>query len=160
MTSVKDPLFNLNISVNACLLVSPRTPCCRQREMGGFYFRAAGWYKQEKHRRLGERPCHSISSTSACWFFDFFLNICGCLLKVNTHHIQSASDDEVDFKDSGFHQDSSLQQVRTPYTWRGTVVFILTSLIPNQDFSLSLKRSKNRNLISVAFEILKIFVCI
>ncbi|TWW76218.1 Serine/threonine-protein phosphatase 6 regulatory subunit 3 SAPS domain family member 3 [Takifugu flavidus] len=34
---------------------------------------------------------------------------------VNTHHIQSASDDEVDFKDSGFHQDSSLQQVRTRY---------------------------------------------
>ncbi|XP_010778426.1 serine/threonine-protein phosphatase 6 regulatory subunit 3-like [Notothenia coriiceps] len=29
---------------------------------------------------------------------------------VNTHHIHSSSDDEVDFKDSGFHQDSSLQQ--------------------------------------------------
>ncbi len=31
--------------------------------------------------------------------------------QVNTHHIHSSSDDEVDFKDSGFHQDSSLQQV-------------------------------------------------
>lgn len=39
---------------------------------------------------------------------------------MNTHHIQSASDDEVDFKDSGFHQDSSLQQVRAPHTQRNS----------------------------------------
>lgn len=119
--------INVNISMSLCLVVSPRTSRCRQREMGGFYFRAAGWYKQEKHCRLGEQPCHIISSTPvrSVDFFDFW-DICGCLLKVNTHHIQSASDDEVDFKDSGFHQDSSLQQVRTPYTWRGTVVFIHT----------------------------------
>ncbi|XP_027885676.1 serine/threonine-protein phosphatase 6 regulatory subunit 3 isoform X3 [Xiphophorus couchianus] len=31
---------------------------------------------------------------------------------VNTHHIHSSSDDEVDFKDGGFHQDSSLQQMQ------------------------------------------------
>uniref|UniRef100_A0A8C2X237 Protein phosphatase 6, regulatory subunit 3 n=1 Tax=Cyclopterus lumpus TaxID=8103 RepID=A0A8C2X237_CYCLU len=34
---------------------------------------------------------------------------------VNTHHIHSSSDDEVDFKDSGFHQDSSLQQAFSDY---------------------------------------------
>nr|XP_019961085.1 PREDICTED: serine/threonine-protein phosphatase 6 regulatory subunit 3-like [Paralichthys olivaceus]XP_019961086.1 PREDICTED: serine/threonine-protein phosphatase 6 regulatory subunit 3-like [Paralichthys olivaceus] len=39
---------------------------------------------------------------------------------VNTHHIHSSSDDEVDFKDSGFHQDSSLQQVRPKYTYAQT----------------------------------------
>ncbi|XP_061629433.1 serine/threonine-protein phosphatase 6 regulatory subunit 3 isoform X9 [Phyllopteryx taeniolatus] len=31
---------------------------------------------------------------------------------VNTHQIQSSTDDEVDFKDSSFHHDSSLQQVK------------------------------------------------
>ncbi|KAL4622812.1 serine/threonine-protein phosphatase 6 regulatory subunit 3 isoform X2 [Arapaima gigas] len=31
---------------------------------------------------------------------------------VNTHHIHSSSDDEVDFKDNGFHQDSSIQQMQ------------------------------------------------
>lgn len=31
---------------------------------------------------------------------------------MTTHQIQSSTDDEVDFKDSGFHHDSSLQQVR------------------------------------------------
>lgn len=57
-----------------------------------------------------------------------------CLLKVNTHHIQSASDDEVDFKDSGFHQDSSLQQVRTCHTptQEQSLSFMPTALIPNQ----------------------------
>ncbi|KAG9334398.1 hypothetical protein JZ751_008147 [Albula glossodonta] len=34
---------------------------------------------------------------------------------VNTHHIHSSSDDEVDFKDNGFHQDSSLQQAFSDY---------------------------------------------
>uniref|UniRef100_A0A4W4GLZ6 Protein phosphatase 6, regulatory subunit 3 n=1 Tax=Electrophorus electricus TaxID=8005 RepID=A0A4W4GLZ6_ELEEL len=34
---------------------------------------------------------------------------------VNTHHIHSSSDDEVDFKDSGFHHDSSLQQAFSDY---------------------------------------------
>lgn len=34
-------------------------------------------------------------------------------LQVTAHHIHSASDDEVDFKDGGFHPDSSLQQVGT-----------------------------------------------
>ncbi|XP_013888638.1 serine/threonine-protein phosphatase 6 regulatory subunit 3 [Austrofundulus limnaeus] len=34
---------------------------------------------------------------------------------VNTHHIHSSSDDEVDFKDGGFHQDSSLQQAFSDY---------------------------------------------
>ncbi|KAJ8417678.1 hypothetical protein AAFF_G00225210 [Aldrovandia affinis] len=34
---------------------------------------------------------------------------------VNTHHIHSSSDDEVDFKDVGFHQDSSLQQAFSDY---------------------------------------------
>ncbi|XP_052399921.1 serine/threonine-protein phosphatase 6 regulatory subunit 3 isoform X2 [Carassius gibelio] len=34
---------------------------------------------------------------------------------VNTHHIHSSSDDEVDFKDSGFHQDSSIQQAFSDY---------------------------------------------
>ncbi|XP_075998344.1 serine/threonine-protein phosphatase 6 regulatory subunit 3 isoform X2 [Genypterus blacodes] len=34
---------------------------------------------------------------------------------VNTHHIHSSSDDEVDFKDSSFHQDSSLQQAFSDY---------------------------------------------
>ncbi|KAL0968047.1 hypothetical protein UPYG_G00261610 [Umbra pygmaea] len=34
---------------------------------------------------------------------------------VNTHHIHSSSDDEGEFKDSGFHQDSSLQQAFSDY---------------------------------------------
>ncbi|KAK2838308.1 hypothetical protein Q7C36_013122 [Tachysurus vachellii] len=34
---------------------------------------------------------------------------------VNTHHIHSSSDDEGDFKDSGFHHDSSLQQAFSDY---------------------------------------------
>uniref|UniRef100_A0A667WK33 Protein phosphatase 6, regulatory subunit 3 n=1 Tax=Myripristis murdjan TaxID=586833 RepID=A0A667WK33_9TELE len=34
---------------------------------------------------------------------------------VNTHHIHSSSDDEVDFKDSSFHPDSSLQQAFSDY---------------------------------------------
>uniref|UniRef100_A0A673JKE1 Serine/threonine-protein phosphatase 6 regulatory subunit 3-like n=1 Tax=Sinocyclocheilus rhinocerous TaxID=307959 RepID=A0A673JKE1_9TELE len=34
---------------------------------------------------------------------------------VNTHHIHTSSDDEVDFKDSGFHQDSSIQQAFSDY---------------------------------------------
>lgn len=36
---------------------------------------------------------------------------------MNTHHIHSSSDDEVEFKDGGFHQDSSLQQVRHIYVY-------------------------------------------
>ncbi|XP_075905366.1 serine/threonine-protein phosphatase 6 regulatory subunit 3 isoform X3 [Nelusetta ayraudi] len=34
---------------------------------------------------------------------------------VTAHHIHSASDDEVDFKDGGFHPDSSLQQAFSDY---------------------------------------------
>ncbi|KAG9352443.1 hypothetical protein JZ751_020857 [Albula glossodonta] len=34
---------------------------------------------------------------------------------VNTHHFHSSSDDEVEFKDGGFHQDSSLQQAFSDY---------------------------------------------
>ncbi|XP_061533155.1 serine/threonine-protein phosphatase 6 regulatory subunit 3 isoform X2 [Phycodurus eques] len=34
---------------------------------------------------------------------------------VNTHQIQSSTDDEVDFKDSSFHHDSSLQQAFSDY---------------------------------------------
>ncbi|MGH0122607.1 UNVERIFIED_CONTAM: hypothetical protein FKN15_029036 [Acipenser sinensis] len=34
---------------------------------------------------------------------------------VNTHRIHTSSDDEVDFKESGFHQDSSLQQAFSDY---------------------------------------------
>lgn len=73
------------------------------------------------------------TNTAAARLGSVRVNAYGCLLKVNTHHIQSASDDEVDFKDSGFHQDSALQQVRTRYTNRGTLgSSVLTTLIPNR----------------------------
>ncbi|KAJ8340092.1 hypothetical protein SKAU_G00347250 [Synaphobranchus kaupii] len=34
---------------------------------------------------------------------------------VNTHHMHSSSDDEIDFRNGGFHQDSSLQQAFSDY---------------------------------------------
>lgn len=49
----------------------PRTPRCRQGEMGGFYFRAAGRHKQEEHRGPGEDPAAApaphLSPLSVCW---------------------------------------------------------------------------------------------
>uniref|UniRef100_A0AAQ5XIZ6 Protein phosphatase 6, regulatory subunit 3 n=1 Tax=Amphiprion ocellaris TaxID=80972 RepID=A0AAQ5XIZ6_AMPOC len=57
---------------------------------------------------------------------------------VNTHHIHSSSDDEVDFKDSGFHQDSSLQQVRPKH--RHNIPF---DRISDINFSLNTNESAN-----------------
>ena len=45
-------------------------------------------------------------------------------MQVNMHHIHSSSDDEVDFKDTSFHQDSSLQQVRCTYASVHTNIYI------------------------------------
>lgn len=53
--------------------------------------------------------------------------------QVNTHHIHSSSDDEGDFKDGGFHQDSSLQQVR-----HSNVPTVLTCMCKASLYSLDL----------------------
>ncbi|XP_027885686.1 serine/threonine-protein phosphatase 6 regulatory subunit 3 isoform X4 [Xiphophorus couchianus] len=65
---------------------------------------------------------------------------------VNTHHIHSSSDDEVDFKDGGFHQDSSLQQFGfndEEFADQDDVVDIPFDRISDINFSLNTNESAN-----------------
>ncbi|XP_076878440.1 serine/threonine-protein phosphatase 6 regulatory subunit 3 isoform X2 [Brachyhypopomus gauderio] len=68
---------------------------------------------------------------------------------VNTHHIHSSSDDEVDFKDSGFHHDSSLQQFGfndEEFADQDDVVDIPFDRISDINFSLNTNESANMAL--------------